>query len=175
MRATAVLLGIVFFMAAAATEAQIYKWVDKDGVVHYGSTPPSEVDVEQVSQAREASDDAKEENADASAEEPVDGDDDEAEAEPEAAVDRGEMCATAIREVRRTIPGYLEDARKNLKGGHITREQYEDLNSTLAQVQAEITVSKCRQAQGRQLEFYECLARYAGDVMFVCRELAPDD
>jgi glutaredoxin len=33
-------LGLVAFLFAAAASAQMYRWVDKDGKVHYSDTPP---------------------------------------------------------------------------------------------------------------------------------------
>ena len=34
------LIGLVLMMFATAAAAQLYKWVDKDGKVRYGDTPP---------------------------------------------------------------------------------------------------------------------------------------
>lgn len=39
---TLLLLGLLASPAALAAKGQIYKWVDKDGVVHYSGEPPSD-------------------------------------------------------------------------------------------------------------------------------------
>ena len=40
MRTTTILLGIFVALACGAAQAQAFRWVDKDGKVRYGDTPP---------------------------------------------------------------------------------------------------------------------------------------
>ena len=40
MRTTALLLGIFVALACGVAQAQAFRWVDKDGKVRYGDTPP---------------------------------------------------------------------------------------------------------------------------------------
>ena len=40
MKAIRVLLGLLLLLAAGSVGAQLYKWIDKDGKVRYGDTPP---------------------------------------------------------------------------------------------------------------------------------------
>ena len=40
MRANPVFLALLLLFAAGTADAQLYKWVDKDGKVRYGDTPP---------------------------------------------------------------------------------------------------------------------------------------
>jgi|SRR5690349_24753499 len=45
MRAKPIVLAACIALAATAAQAQtVYKWVDKDGKVHFGDTPPSDRD-----------------------------------------------------------------------------------------------------------------------------------
>ena len=34
------IIGAIFFLVAASASAQVYKWTDSNGVVHYGDRPP---------------------------------------------------------------------------------------------------------------------------------------
>lgn len=42
MRALRTLVPCLLLIASAASAGEIHKWVDKDGVVHYGGAPPAE-------------------------------------------------------------------------------------------------------------------------------------
>jgi hypothetical protein len=41
-------LAIAFWLLATATQAQVYKWMDAAGQVHYGDRPPAQVPTEQL-------------------------------------------------------------------------------------------------------------------------------
>lgn len=41
-------LAIAFWLLATATQAQVYKWTDAAGQVHYGDRPPAQVPTEQI-------------------------------------------------------------------------------------------------------------------------------
>ena len=40
---------LVLFFSSAISAAPIYKWVDKNGTVHFGSEPPTHIEVEKIS------------------------------------------------------------------------------------------------------------------------------
>lgn len=42
------LLGLVVVLVLVAAFAQVYKWVDEEGVVHYGDSPPEDVESEAI-------------------------------------------------------------------------------------------------------------------------------
>ena len=41
-------LCLVFLIASTQSYAQLYKWVDADGSVHYGDSPPENANLEQI-------------------------------------------------------------------------------------------------------------------------------
>src|SRR5512143_4347990 len=41
-------LAIIFWLLATAAQAQVYKWTDAAGQVHYGDRPPAQVPTEQI-------------------------------------------------------------------------------------------------------------------------------
>ena len=41
-------LGIVLWLLVTATQAQVYKWTDATGQVHYGDRPPAQFPTEQI-------------------------------------------------------------------------------------------------------------------------------
>lgn len=54
MRLAIIILALVittfsFFSAEAMAEEEIYRWVDENGVVHFGGLPPIETNAEQIS------------------------------------------------------------------------------------------------------------------------------
>ena len=51
-------LGIVFWLLATATQAQVYKWTDAAGQVHYGDRPSTQFPSEQVETAAPPADPA---------------------------------------------------------------------------------------------------------------------
>ena len=51
--ATAALLALALTVPAAALASDIYKWVDEDGVVHFGDRPAGDADVELLQVASE--------------------------------------------------------------------------------------------------------------------------
>ncbi len=44
-------LGVVFWLLATATQAQVYKWTDAAGQVHYGDRPSAQFPTEQIETA----------------------------------------------------------------------------------------------------------------------------
>ena len=44
----ALCIGSIFLMAGASAQQTVYKWVDDDGVVHFGESPPEGVEAERI-------------------------------------------------------------------------------------------------------------------------------
>ena len=51
-------LGIVFWLLATATQAQVYKWTDAAGQIHYGDRPSAQFPSEQIETAAPPADPA---------------------------------------------------------------------------------------------------------------------
>ena len=156
-----VILAMLLALGLPTVEAQIYKWKDKNGVTHYTSTPPpSDVESEEVAGSRAPDpepEDGEEADAGDSAEAPEEEEDD-------GEKSLAERCATAVSEARDSMDTYLDTARQNLKGGHISRAEYRQAQDAFAELRRVVTQGNCRAATGREREFFDCLAGSYGDV-----------
>jgi len=167
----AVSLLAILLLAVPLAHAQIYKWVDEHGVVHYTSTPPpSDREAEQVTAASESSDDAEEDGSEPSPEDEADEAADEG-----SGSDRSTVCEVAVGEIPSSVDTYLEGARQNLKDGQITQEEYDEVKSRMRTLEAHLTVPDCMRAEGRHLQLYACISESHGDAMVACRSLLPED
>ena len=174
MRIFVLLLSMIMLLSVATTSlAQIYRWVDKDGKVHYTNTPPPSEEVTKVTRGSDSSSSDDDTDSEESSEEAndEDGESEEAsESKSSQQAERREMCSRAVRELGSAIDGYLDGARKNLKSGHITQAQYDEVRNGFANMRSKASVSHCRSAKGSDLELYECLADNYGDVVFSCKQ-----
>ena len=151
-------------LALGATQAQpsdIYKWVDENGVTHYGQRPPQAQDAEKVgvttskraSGSREVPDEVRE-TAESLADAITETTDSAS----------GLDCAQAVENGRYGVDTMLEVGRKNYKDGYIPKAEYDRAVSGLRQIRRRISVSECRSSRGSVRDFYVCLSNPANHV-----------
>lgn len=145
------LFGLLFaIMVNGNAYSEIYKWVDKEGVTHYGQQPPHahkseklDVKVQQSSQTKEIPKEAKE-----FAEGIVNAKEKTASLDCNKAVDNGQY----------SLDSMLEVGRKNYKDGYIEKQQYEKMSGGLKKLKSKISLSDCQNSSGNARNFYTCLS-----------------
>lgn len=138
--------------------ADVYKWVDENGVTHYGNQKPPEAKAEQVKVSGGVS---SNENPD-----PLDQLDPEAREMAEAMKKEllkdhgnGELnCSKAMTNATEQIDIYVAQAKRNLDGGYINQAQYNQVDTEFRKLKSKISVSRCQSASGVEKDFYLCMS-----------------
>lgn len=112
-----VMLGLA--LAAPAT-ADIYRWTDADGQVHFGENPPMDADAERVDSARPAPAPANTESADDEAETEADADAEAEAADSEQAAGNDEAAddpelAEMCDNVRQNAEVYADESVRRVR------------------------------------------------------------
>lgn len=139
--------------------ADVYKWVDDKGVTHYGNQKPPEAKAEQVKVPGGGV--SNQSNSD-----PLDQLDPEAREMAEAMKKEllkdhgnGELnCSKAMTNATEQIDIYVAQAKRNLDGGYINQNQYNQVDNAFRQVKSRISTSRCQSATGVEKEFYLCMS-----------------
>ncbi len=95
------ILAMAVLLATPAAQAEVYKWVDKDGTVHFTDKPPPNQETEEV----------KLDNAQGRS---VASSSATTEADPDAAPADRELCDKAIRNLRRFTPVWERKIRERM-------------------------------------------------------------
>ncbi len=104
---TLLLLVCLMFAGLPFAYAEVYKWVDEDGNVHFTDTPPPKQKIEEVKIQRAATPVAQSAGTvAANADEPE-------EAVEEESSDR-ELCSKAVRNIRRFVPAWERKIRAKM-------------------------------------------------------------
>lgn len=152
------ILLVTLLMVAAGASAEIYKWVDENGVTHYGSRKPVNTKVEQMdvesgearqvgSEPKQLSGEAKE-MADSFAEEILRDKGDAPEVD----------CEKAVFNAKDSIDTMLSVGKKNYEGGYIQEAEYKKMSEGLKKIQRKISMSECAGATGDVKGFYKCMS-----------------
>ncbi len=146
---------LLISLAATAAHAEIYKWVDEDGVTHYGQKPPAGRDSDEVgtvstapSQGTRTVPPQVQEAAEGLTAAILSNDD------PASTLD----CSAAVENARYSIDSMLEVGRKNVKDGYMDKAEYDQTAAALKQVRRSVSVSECNSAKGSVRDFYLCMS-----------------
>ena len=172
-----VLASALLLVMASATQAQgVYKWVDADGKVHYGSQPPAtEKGPEPVKMHNNnsgfggnnntgSSDSAAKTqyNADGTKKIPKGVEElrdglvkglQKVDPKTEAL-----SCVKAVDNVRYQLDLMLEVGQRNTKDGYITQAEFDATAAKLRQAKSEISLTDCDGATGNKRAFYQCMS-----------------
>lgn len=171
------LAGALLLVLASATHAQgVYKWVDANGKVHYGSQPPAtEKGPEPVKMHNNNSgfggnnntgsgDSAAKTqyNADGTKKIPKGVEElrdglvkglQQVDPKTEAL-----SCVKAVDNVRYQLDLMLEVGQRNTKDGYITQAEFDATAAKLRQAKSEISLTDCDGATGNKRAFYQCMS-----------------
>ncbi len=142
---------IALTLAITSVQAQVYKWKDESGVVHYGQRPPagqSSAEEIGVNAGKPSGTRPIPKAAEEAGESLVN-------AEPEEA---GLDCARAVANARDGIDTMLQVGRKNFRDGYIAKAEYEKGEAALRKVKGSLSVGACRSARGKEQDFYRCIS-----------------
>ncbi len=148
----------------AAARAEIYKWVDKDGNVHYSDQPPPTQKVKEISRITPDKVDsdaqlAAAENQKALAErvaQPVSQDASAATDVPSSGNAGSLDCGKAISNAKDWLDRMRDVGRVNVKGGHLAEAEYNKALVEIEKLRRRLSDSECRSSSGKVRKFYEC-------------------
>nr|WP_315489451.1 DUF4124 domain-containing protein [uncultured Rhodoferax sp.] len=176
---TASLAGVFLLVLATTAQAQgVYKWVDANGKVHYGSQPPAaEKGPEPVklhnnnsgfggnNNSNNAAGDSAAKtqyNADGTKKIPKGVEElrdglvkglQKVDPKTEAL-----SCVKAVDNVRYQLDLMIEVGQRNTKDGYITQAEYDTTAAKLRQAKSEISLTDCDGATGNKRAFYQCMS-----------------
>lgn len=174
MNKTGLAVGVLLFFSIFVQAADVYKWTDAQGKVHFTSMPPEgkkndNIEVKNYGtpsgDTNKNAGDATKSNSDLT--KPVK----EVSPDTKAMVDGmvnalgtvkadGESldCNLAVESAVSQIDTMIDTAKKNVSGGFMTPEEYEKGVGQLRTAKSEISLSDCRQATGVKKSFYQCMS-----------------
>ncbi len=173
---------LVFSLAPAATAQGVFKWVDANGKVHYGSQPPASeagaapVKIQNNSTFGGNNNDsytgsAKRQQYNADGTKKIDKDTAEFR---DAMIDslknsnKGAAplsCSAAMRNVESELTTWLEGGERNLKGGYITQAQFDDATAKVNRLKAALSESDCHSSTDAKRAFYQCMSSSKNSVL----------
>ncbi len=154
---TKIFLAIFYTIFALNASAGVYKWVDEQGVTHYGSNPPQQQQYEQMqvkSSSPSTTEGKKQLSPDAqnAAEEFSKG------LMSNTSKANSMNCAKALENGRYSIDQMLENGRKNYRDGYIDKEKFDKVSDMLTKVRGRISINECETSTGNIRDFYLCLS-----------------
>ncbi len=160
----ALLLSACILLAAlTAANAEVYKWVDEDGNVHFTDTPPPKQKTEEVKIQRAATSTSQEAGSATASE---DGEEEET---VEGPSDR-ELCSSAVRNLRRFVPAW--ERKIKAKMPDMAPEEREAAEQSLAQLKNNMRrlnsgVNQCVREMDNSVHRgkTECMANAQNDTM----------
>ena len=160
----ALLLSACILLAAlTAANAEVYKWVDEEGNVHFTDTPPPKQQTEEV-RIHGAATSTPQDSRSVTASEA-----DEEEEAVEGPSDR-ELCSSAVRNLRRFVPAW--ERKIKAKMPDMPPEEREAAEQSLAQLENNMRrlnsgVSQCVKEMDNSVHRgkTECMANAENDTM----------
>ena len=140
------LLFVTILLGSSLVSAEIYKWVDEEGVTHFGRKPNG---------SQSARLDIKESGV-----KPI----------PEGAQEFADAmvakgfgdsnkidCTKAVSNALSGLNSMIEVGAKNYRDGYTQKREYDKAISDLRKIKSEISVSKCKSSSGAENLFYKCI------------------
>ncbi len=160
----------VLQLSASGSQAQgVFKWVDANGKVHYGSQPPASEKGPEPVKLHSASGfggnnnpSSQTTNADGTKKIPKEVEEmrdglvkglSKVDPKTEAL-----SCVTAVENVRDQFDTMIEVGERNAKGGYINRADYEAPAAKIRQAKSEVTLLDCDGSTGNKRAFYQCMS-----------------
>lgn len=171
--------GLLAILASTATAQGVYKWVDANGKVHYGSQPPATEKATEPVKMHSASGFGGNNNPSDSSSSSKSSQQQQYNADGTKKIPKGVedmrdglvkglqkvdsnteplSCVKAVDNVRYQIDLMLEVGQKNTKDGYITQAEYDATAAKLRQAKSEISLTDCDGATGNKRAFYQCMS-----------------
>jgi hypothetical protein len=148
----------------AVAHAEIYKWVDKDGKVHYSDQPPPTQPPEEISRIKADKVDSEAQLAAAESQrakaeriaQPA-SQDASATTDAPASGNAGSLdCGKAISNAKDWLDSMRDVGRANVKSGHLDEAEYNKALVEIEKLRRRLSDSECRSSSGKVRKFYEC-------------------
>lgn len=171
MKTCSIALLISALLASPLTLAQVYKWTDENGQVHFSSTPPPQQAIEPVDVRLnyDAPAPAPRTETDTASSSSVSNDSSNGSDQPSATASsnssRSDDCRKVMEYADYDVPNLKSILRKNHTDGYISRSQYDTQLRSLEQAGRSLSHSACMRSSGRERELYDCLAQGGGLAM----------
>lgn len=156
-----------WFCVSLGFAAEVYKWVDKNGKVHFGDRAPAGVKSTELTKS-------KSEQPPANGSEPLKQIDPEVQKSMEGManalldvkpVEGNFECDKAVFNARDGIDTVLQVGRRNVETGYVSSAEFEKKRPKLEQVMNSFSSEDCKEATGPKLEFYRCMSNDHNHVM----------
>ena len=156
-------MAIILVLSSTMTIAEVYKWVDDNGVTHYGSKKPPIVEAEVInvrsgsvtkvagSDTREFAESAKK----------------------ELMKDYGSStaldCSKAVANSREQLNDMMLNLDKNFRGGFVSDTDFKLTKEKLQKAMRKISTGDCGTSSGENRNFYLCMVNSKNSIM-MCGE-----
>jgi hypothetical protein len=158
-RCKRVFVFLLMLLSAAAVAGEVYKWTDKDGKVHFSSTPPKDKEAKvEVKNYKGAinSQSAPTKEIPPEVREMMQG---MQKALLEVHEDGTPLnCETAMSNINWQVETMLTQGKKNLDGGYITQDQYNMATAAFKKAQEQLSLDDCKTALSTKRSFYQCMS-----------------
>ncbi len=162
---------LAFVFVCQTAHADIYKWVDDEGVTHFGTQPPAQQAVEGVDLSSSGvklktigTDPYAEKIRNSGAAVLLDQEVDVVAgaltgvlseiSENEVDLD----CKVAVKNGQHWASKMYEASAKNNSDGYVTDAKFNEMAASIRQAQQLMTVDSCENSTGTEAEFYRCLS-----------------
>ena len=157
-RLKATLFIISCFILSGYVNAAIYKWVDENGVTHFGNQPPAQKELNEVKEKS--------------------GNNFKAHSEPRTRTktyrfqsgkqkvqqnDDYVDCYAAVDNTKSSFKSLREVARDKYKRRNMSYDKYKRGMENLRNAGRSATLSDCEKSKGEKRKFYQCMNRGSGD------------
>jgi hypothetical protein len=153
------IMAIILLLSSTMAVAEVYKWVDENGVTHYGSKKPPVVEAEVIKVNSGSGTKA----VDSDTQEFAEG------AKKELMKDYGASatldCNKSVANSREQLNDMTLNLDKNFRGGFVSDSGYRATKAKLEKAMRKISASDCGSSSGENRNFYLCMANSRNSVM----------
>jgi len=157
---------LALLLIANVGQAEIYKWVDEDGITHFGAARPADTDSRKMNihrpnsniQAKASSSMSSGATHSAAGTEIYDLD--ISEDHPKTAIN----CRQVVHDATDHIVAALGVSEKNYRGGYISENNYQQSTQELLSIQKKLSVAECDRSSGETRQFYQCTGKNVNNI-----------
>lgn len=160
-----IVVGLLFLGVSPVYAGKIFKWVDKNGVTHYGQVPPADVEETtnitlpkggsyntvkpvEVPKANNTYSNSSDSYSNPS----------KSYSNDQGNTGDGPDCSLAMDNIEYGVEVMLERAREKYKEGTINNDQYHQVQKAMSDIRRHASVSDCSTATGKEYQLYKCMS-----------------
>lgn len=155
----AVLLFSIFIIFSSVVNAKIYKWVDENGVTHFGNQPPAQTDTKEIKENTGNSIQSEKVNTTSSRSERTSNQNGASKEEKLEALD----CYAAVDNAKSSLKSLRQVGKEKRRRGDMDKEKYEEGVEKLKKASRSISRSDCEKSKGNKRKFYLCMSEGDGE------------